>query len=163
MSNPHPVFSAAALLGVAWCSLVFPPPFAHILFLLRYKVVTKYKLSTGVRDYLCRRHALICRRSSANALDVQVRSKDRHSGRQAYVCKPYKSMQQNNAAVRLLSPPPLSLVVYCCCKWMCDFVCVYCGCGREGKGRRLRLAAAKVWHKAQQYRRTHLPSWEIQE
>eukprot|EP00752_Nemacystus_decipiens_P010349 g9219.t1 len=35
------------------------------------KVVTKYKLSPGLTDLLCRRHALICRRSSANALDVQ--------------------------------------------------------------------------------------------
>ncbi|CAM9683984.1 unnamed protein product, partial [Ectocarpus sp. 13 AM-2016] len=35
------------------------------------KVVTKYKLSAGLTDVLCRRHAFICRRSSANALDVQ--------------------------------------------------------------------------------------------
>lgn len=44
---------------------------------VRAKVVTKYKLSPMLTDVLCRRHAMICRRSSTNALDVQVRG-DRH-------------------------------------------------------------------------------------
>lgn len=36
------------------------------------QVAMKYKLSPTVTDILYRRHAFICRRSSTNALDVQV-------------------------------------------------------------------------------------------